>query len=111
MEIKCLQCDKVVPQTSGKRKKEYCGPTCRTKYWKKKKDAGKEKKGRGRPKKEIIEAPKKPYDAPKSNKIQDEPDFKKGQQSADDTFMGHKIPKGLKGIELSIWKAELKEKK
>ena len=63
MEIKCLQCGRQVPQTPGKRKKEYCGPTCRTKFWKKKKDAGKVKKGPGRPKKEtvvqnkLIEAP------------------------------------------------------
>lgn len=27
-----------------------------------------------------------------------------------ESFMGHPIPKGLKGIELSIWKAEIKDK-
>ncbi len=27
-----------------------------------------------------------------------------------DLYMGHEIPKGLKGIDLSIWKAEIKEK-
>lgn len=31
-------------------------------------------------------------------------------QSSQEPFMGHPIPKGLKGIELSIWKAEIKEK-
>lgn len=55
MEIKCLECGKPVPQTFGKRKKEYCNSTCRTKFWKKKKDAGKEKKGPGRPKKAFID--------------------------------------------------------
>jgi hypothetical protein len=59
MEVKCLECGKPVEQTPGKRKKEYCGPTCRTTFWKKKKNAGKEKRGPGRPKKNA-EAKTKP---------------------------------------------------
>lgn len=54
MEIKCLECGKLVVQTIGKRKKEYCGATCRTKYWKKTKDAGKEKRKPGRPQKSTL---------------------------------------------------------
>lgn len=55
MEIKCLQCGLPVPQTAGKRKKEYCNSTCRTTFWKKKKEVGKVKKGPGRPKKMVID--------------------------------------------------------
>jgi AT hook motif len=111
MEIKCLECNKSVPQTLGKRTKIFCGSTCRTKYWKKEKDAGKEKKKRGRPKKDITASPKKVYDAAKSTKVQDEPKPNVETTVDNNMFMGHKIPKGLKGIELSIWKAEIKEGK
>jgi hypothetical protein len=87
MEIKCLECGLLVPQTPGKRKKEYCGPTCRTKCWKKKKDAGKDKKRPGRPpkypviqnkpvvplvKENIIVEPKTHPEAPKSPKREQE---------------------------------------
>lgn len=73
------------------------------------------------------------FDAPLIDTIQDEPNYfvpvnqavidklgkvlveaKKTPQRAasqsTESFMGHPIPKGLKGIELSIWKAEIKEK-
>jgi hypothetical protein len=67
MEVKCLECGKKVPQTPGKRKKEYCGPTCRTKFWKKKRDAGKEKKSRGRPKRVAV-VENKPVSRPETEK-------------------------------------------
>lgn len=57
METKCLECGNSVPQTLGKRKKEYCGSTCRTVYWKKKKQKGKPKRGPGRPPKAPIIEP------------------------------------------------------
>jgi hypothetical protein len=46
---KCLECGKDVTQTVGKRKKEYCGNTCRVKFYLKKKNEGKPKVKRGRP--------------------------------------------------------------
>lgn len=124
MEIKCLECDKPVPQTPGKRKKEYCGSTCRTKYWKKKKDAGKEKGKPGRPKKakivgglpdkEVKKVANRAASSSKSvSKAWGDAKFKVtvAEERTPEQFMGHKIPKGLKGIELAIWKAEIKEKK
>jgi hypothetical protein len=41
--IKCLECGLEVPQIEGKRKKVFCGSTCRSNYWAKNKR--KEKKG------------------------------------------------------------------
>jgi hypothetical protein len=52
MELKCLECGNPVAQTPGRRKKEYCGSTCRSLHWKKKQEAGKPKRRPGRPTKE-----------------------------------------------------------
>lgn len=36
-ELKCKNCGKPLTQTQGKRAKEFCGVTCRSGYWQKKK--------------------------------------------------------------------------
>lgn len=45
---KCLECGSELTQTVGKRKKMYCGDTCRVKYFLKKKNEGRVYKKRGR---------------------------------------------------------------
>jgi len=52
---KCLECGIEVPQTVGKRAKQYCGNNCRVKYHLKKKNEGKVPKKRGRKPKSITE--------------------------------------------------------
>lgn len=47
--MKCLNCEKDVPQTVGKRAKLYCSISCRSAHWQKKKRAGKEPGKSGRP--------------------------------------------------------------
>jgi|SRR5215469_13136153 len=107
MEIKCLECGKSVKQTPGKRKKEYCGPTCRTKFWKKQKDAGKEKRQPGRPKKAQIANNLSEGEVSKT--VKKTAKTSKPVDGVVGIFMGHKIPEGLTGIDLSIWKANIKE--
>ena len=98
MEIKCLECGKKVVQTPGKRKKEYCDSTCRTKYWKKSKDlalkqAGKVKKGRGRPKKEV-QAPKTVIEGPIKEVLQEasKETAKLGVEAMINAIKAEKIP-------------------
>jgi hypothetical protein len=87
MEIKCLECGKPVPQTPGKRKKEYCNSTCRTTLWKKKKNAGKEKRGPGRPKKNA-EAKTKPVTPPETkNKPEVKPKEDTAGKSPSSSYM------------------------
>lgn len=45
----CLECNKELEQTPGKRAKQYCGNTCRVKYYLKKKNKDKPPGKRGRP--------------------------------------------------------------
>lgn len=33
----CLNCTKQIPQTPGKRRKDFCNSTCRSNYWQKQK--------------------------------------------------------------------------
>lgn len=58
----CLECGVQVLQTEGKRKKEYCGNTCRVKFYLKKKNKGKPKGKRGRPLKTTSKPPLPPSD-------------------------------------------------
>jgi len=120
-EIKyCLNCGDHLELTPGRKAKNYCSNNCKQRHWQKMKKEGpkqanpaaKTKKASASSRKGETPAnePKTTYDALRTTKIQDEPDFRKGQQLADAVFMGIEIPKGLKGIELSIWKAEIKEK-
>lgn len=59
--MECLNCNKEVKQTHGKRAKKYCNPDCRQKHWLKKAKAGKPKgPGPGRPpKKRVIQVEEK----------------------------------------------------
>ena len=83
----CLECGKEVPQTAGKRKKEYCGNTCRVKFYLKKKNEGKPKGKRGRPKKSELE---KSYEKT-LNKIVNYPENKKAiEQSTKDLIQGNR---------------------
>lgn len=51
--MKCLNCEKTVKQTEGKRPKSYCDSSCRQKHWQKKnKEAHPPARKPGRPKKE-----------------------------------------------------------
>lgn len=54
--MKCLECSTEVPQTPGKRAKQFCNNTCRVKYWQKKKkeQSGPSQKKAGRPKKVLL---------------------------------------------------------
>jgi|ERR1700748_556124 len=113
-EIKCLECGKPVSQTPGRRKKEYCGSTCRSLHWKKKQQMGKQKRGPGRPPKSALDYPRT---LEQEKSLQDafkevllNANIKKQDASGRELFMGHPIPKGLKGIDLTIWKEEIKEK-
>lgn len=127
----CLNCGKELIQTPKKRPKQFCGISCRSNYWQKKKREGKGIGKAGRPKKET---PSPKEEAVAEQKINAVLDAEKGAKITDkkklvaeirkqpmvckevlvrfpdEEFMGHPIPKGLKGIELSIWKAEIKEK-
>jgi hypothetical protein len=33
--MKCLECNKEVKQTPGKREKQFCGSSCRSNFWQK----------------------------------------------------------------------------
>lgn len=35
MQVTCLNCGRVIPQTPKKRKKMFCDSTCRSNYWQK----------------------------------------------------------------------------
>jgi len=110
MEIKCLECGNSVAQTPGRRKKEYCGSTCRSLHWKKKQQAGKSKRSPGRPKKEVVNGVDiQSKIAEVKAKLPQRPALRGNTESSPEEYMGHKIPAGLKGIDLSIWKAEIKE--
>lgn len=127
----CLNCNTEIEDTPGRRPKQFCGANCRQKYWQKKSREGQEPGKAGRPKKgtpppeeEVVaeQAIDAVLNAEKEAKITDkkklavairkQPMVSKEVlvQFPDEEFMGHPIPKGLKGIELSIWKAEIKEK-
>ena len=111
--MECLNCKREVEQTRGKRRKLYCSENCRVEYCRKKKAADKPKRGRGRPKKAIVIEPVEIQAKIEEVKerIKDDPRSKmKCPTDISESFMGHKIPTGLKGIDLSIWKAEIKEK-
>jgi hypothetical protein len=75
--MKCLNCQKAVKQTPGKRPKLYCSPKCKAEYFKKRQPVDPNKRGPGRPKKEEkVDAPTPPEgdDRPKeTSSIQDEP--------------------------------------
>lgn len=90
----CLECGAEVPQTAGKRKKEYCGNTCRVKFYLKKKNEGKPKGKRGRPKKSEVE---KSYEKV-LDKVKNDPENKKAiESSVKDLMYGN----------LSVTKTEL----
>jgi len=125
MNLHCLECSKLVPQTPGKRAKSYCNNTCRVKYWKKQKEvaSGIEKRKPGRPKKDDqlqnteVLLPGNLGNVKVGGRISEVKSVFKDKKGAVtvtlapavESFMGHPIPKGLKGIDLSIWKAEIKE--
>lgn len=58
----CLNCGKIIQQTPGKRKRQFCNSTCRSNYWQK---ASRVK---------IVAPPEDKYDSPEisKNTIQDE---------------------------------------
>lgn len=134
---KCMGCDNLVPQTEGKKAKLYCSSICRQKVWQDKRreelrifretskqnplPAGyvriKNVKAVTKDGKEVSLS--KPKDINPSEiqakisevkeRIKDDPRSKM-RCAMPESFMGHEIPKELKGIELSIWKSEIKEK-
>lgn len=104
-ELKCKNCGKSVEQTPNKRAKEFCNVTCRSGYWQKQnrldKAAKNETPAKSKKKSDLMkEIRKNPITEKEAFPTHDSPG----------TFMGHEIPKGLKGIDLSIWKSEIKEK-
>jgi len=110
--MECLNCKKEVQQTPKKRAKLYCSQKCRVEYCRTKKAAGKPKIGRGRPKKANTQLPKfseLPIVTPSKEAIKTSNGNLSEYLNNTELFMGHEIPKGLKGIDLSIWKAEIKE--
>lgn len=123
----CRNCGKDLVQIPGKRAKTFCSVTCRSNYWQKKKRESAQKKigTPGRPKKEDHEIQNTELILPGNlgsvnvgngvSEIKKVFKDKKGTTTITlgpirESFMGHSIPKGLKGIELSIWKAEIKDK-
>jgi len=123
----CLNCGKDLIQITGKRAKTFCSVTCRSNYWQKKNRDRKGTGKAGRPKKGTpkISTVEKDFpnvvwhpdvhdammaDAKQTGvKIAIQVPKKDLKKYSEESFMGHPIPKGLKGIELSIWKAEIKE--
>jgi len=109
----CLECGKEVTQTAGKRKKEYCGNTCRVKYYLKKKNEGKPKGKRGRPKKLLTIPPKslikkgekatkllnKFFEKEFPNKPPDKPTIKYAHEENKPT-----MPKGLSLMQQLEWR-------
>lgn len=108
----CLECGKELVQLSGKRAKQFCNVTCRSNYWQKKKRKASAKPPGvpGRPKKKSVlhidvkEMNNEVFDVSVGVKTSVVKELHEG------TFMGVVVPEGLKGIDLSIWKAEIKDK-
>ena len=109
--MECLNCKKPITQTKGKRSRLYCSDKCRVTFYRTNASEGVPKKGRGRPRKidaGVLQAEIKAV----REQVKKSP-FTNLRGTSDQSaprFMGHEIPKGLKGIDLSIWKAEVKEK-
>lgn len=120
--MECLNCGELVKQTQGKRAKLYCDANCRQKHWlRKNKKANPPVRGPGRPKNNlkhvILPGPtlmpvvENQTTEPVSIKITADKVWMAAKKEAPfEIFMGHEIPKGLKGIDLTIWKNEIKEK-
>lgn len=81
----CVFCGKAATQVEGRKPRKYCSNSCRQKHW--------QSQNKDKPS-TVKETKIDP--ATIVNRIE--------------IFMGHDVPEGLKGIDLSIWKAEIKEK-
>jgi hypothetical protein len=137
--LKCI-CGNNILQTAGKKAKVYCSDSCRQKAWQKKRrqelalfrgqggvplppdyvemknvaivdpEGGKPKNIFAKAKKSVRQ-PKSPNTAPKKENKAVAPKKKiEVKEGPDNYFMGELVPAGLSGIDLSIWKAEIKEK-
>src|ERR1700753_950885 len=106
--MECLNCKTDVPQTTGKRAKLYCSEKCRIEFFRKKKASDGPQRGPGRPKKGIDPVVIQAKIAEVKERIKDDPRAKMrcATSPVTETFMGYPIPTGMKGINLSIWKAE-----
>ena len=76
----CLNCKKEIQEYTGRRPKKYCSDPCRQKFFQAKKKR---------------EKPKVISSTPERQDIQPE-------------FMGHVIPKELTGLQLAVWKNNIK---
>ena len=83
---KCLNCNKPLAQTPGKRPRKFCNSTCRSNYW--------QKQSRIK-----VSKPKEPI----QNVVQ-------AAVGSENEFMGHPIPDGLSGVPLMVWKNDIKKK-
>jgi endogenous inhibitor of DNA gyrase (YacG/DUF329 family) len=130
----CLNCQKELVHVEGRRKKTFCSPTCRNTYWRKhaKKepryvlwethqkvlDELKELKDKVRFANDspIDYRPttEQSYDAPKKHyPVQDEFSQVADQNRSEIQRLTAELlnpPKDLKGLDLTIWKREIREK-
>lgn len=114
--LNCKNCDRPLKQTPSKRRKEFCDTTCRSNYWQKerRKNAAQVAKSSSAPKKSKKVAKKtvkKKLHSPKTKPIQLESPKAAASNSDQNLFMGEPVPMDKTGIDLTIWKAEVKERK
>ncbi len=107
--MKCLNCNTIVQQTPKKRAKLYCSDKCRIEFCRKKKTENGLKRGRGRPKK--IKSAEDAYAAMVEEGLATPAEVSEIREKIEDSvglFMGYKIPEGLTGIPLMVWKNTIK---
>ncbi len=120
MESKCLDCGENLVQLEGKRQKQFCGSSCRSNYWQKKKrraklaaDLGAEKQARSNP---LINAArgrdKNGVNEDEAKRVEQESQKEVQEMNAPTTLDELKAlcPKNLTGFERSAWVATERQK-
>lgn len=132
----CLTCKNPIESTPGRRPKVYCSNNCKQKDWQRKNNVKKENEPLPAPKsekpadtkrreREVVKGaengslvfPKVKKKGRKAPSVKSSIEFKPqtpesydAPRTGDGLFMGIEIPSDLVGIDLSIWKAEIKDK-
>jgi hypothetical protein len=110
LEKTCLNCNKALPQTEGKRAKQFCNSTCRSNYWQKEKRKNSDKsltKVAAAISLAALPANKRNKDkVPPKKEVSQE--AKTGFKTLDE--LKATCPENLKGIDRSIWISEQRVK-
>lgn len=103
--MKCLECQKEVPQTAGKREKLFCNSTCRSNFWQKAKRKNLEAQKERRP-------PKSTYIPYETISVSAKTTTKGVTSLSPKTLLELKslCPKELKGFDRSQWIAKERQK-